>query len=130
MKTWDVIVAGASVAGLTAAEQLGKAGLKVLVLEARDRVEGRILTLPGLTSEHGIELGAEFVHGKPPEFDQYLRTHGLRLCEADGQSYRLDDGGLERCESLDSTILDRLNKMDPTDFPDEAFERTLASRFA
>ena len=66
MEHWDVIVAGAGIAGLATAEHLGKADLKVLVLEARDRVGGRILTLPGLTPEHGLELGAEFVHGKPP----------------------------------------------------------------
>jgi monoamine oxidase len=130
METWDVIVAGAGVAGLTAAEQLGKAGLKVLVLEARDRVGGRISTLPGLTSEHGIELGAEFVHGKPPELDRYLHTHGLRLREADGQSYCSGNTSPERCEGLDFGILDKLNQMSPTDFPDETFEQTLATRFA
>lgn len=119
METWDVTVAGAGVAGLATAEQLGNAGLKVLVLDARDLVGGRILTLPGLTPEHGIELGAEFVHGKPPEFDEYLRKPGLRLRETYGQSYCLNEGGLEPCEGLDSTILDRLNKMSPTDFPDE-----------
>jgi monoamine oxidase len=130
METWDVIVAGAGIAGLAAAEQLGKAGLKVLVLEARDRVGGRILTLPGLIPEHGIELGAEFVHGKPPEFDEYLSKHGLRLLETNGQSHCSGKSGLEPCEGLDSGILDRLNKMSLADFPDESFEQTLAARFA
>src|ERR1700722_9189119 len=130
MEAWDVIVAGAGVAGLTAAEQLGKAGLKVLVLEARDRVGGRILTLPGLTPEHGIELGAEFVHGKPPEFDKYIRTHGLRLREADGQSYCSGKSDLERCEGLDFGILDERTRMRATALPDGPFEQALATRFA
>lgn len=130
MERWDVIVAGAGIAGLAAAEQLGKAGLKVLVLEARDRVGGRILTLPGLTPEHGIELGAEFVHGKPPEFDQYLRRHGLRLRETDGRSYCSGRTGMQRCDGPETAIFDKLNRMSPTDFPDEPFEQSLATRFA
>jgi monoamine oxidase len=132
MEDWDVIIAGAGIAGLAAAERLGKAGLKVLLLEARDRVGGRILTLPGLTPEHGIELGAEFVHGKPPEFDDYLDDHELRLRETEGLSYCIDGYrlGVNRCEGPDSSILTKLNKMTPADFPDETFEATLASRFA
>ena len=97
MQTWDVIVAGAGMAGLAAAERLGQAGLKVLVLEARDRVGGRILTLPGLTPEHGIELGAEFVHGKPKEFDEYLAIQGLILRETDGQNYCSSGNRLAAC---------------------------------
>ena len=47
--TADVLVLGAGVAGLAAAQALSQAGLRVIVLEARDRVGGRVFTqrVPG-----------------------------------------------------------------------------------
>ena len=63
MTTHDVIVVGAGVTGLTAARRLHEAGRDVLVLEARDRVGGRLLTEvhgdPG--SEAGFEVGGQWV---------------------------------------------------------------------
>ncbi|HAN23862.1 MAG TPA: putrescine oxidase, partial [Microbacterium ginsengisoli] len=42
--TKDVVVIGAGAAGLTAAHELRRQGLSVAVLEARDRVGGRLWT--------------------------------------------------------------------------------------
>jgi len=53
-----VIVIGAGVAGLAAAERLGKAGIPVIVLEARNRIGGRILTQRDAASGDPMELGA------------------------------------------------------------------------
>src|SRR2546428_7385138 len=56
----DVVVIGAGFAGLVAARELGRAGLDVLVLEARDRVGGRTWTArrPG----HRLEPCGTLVH--------------------------------------------------------------------
>ena len=79
MPSADVVVLGAGIAGLAAAERLGAAGRRVVVLEARDRIGGRIHTVddPGLKLP--IELGAEFVHGRPKELVELIRETGLTL---------------------------------------------------
>src|SRR5438445_8593515 len=61
----DAIVVGAGVAGLAAAETLARGGLQVILLEARDRVGGRLWT-SSTGDGHPVELGAEFIHGRPP----------------------------------------------------------------
>lgn len=62
---YDVIILGGGVAGLAAARSLVTAGpgLKVLLLEAGDRVGGRILTALQAQAPGGIELGARWLLG-------------------------------------------------------------------
>ncbi|MBF2028476.1 MAG: FAD-dependent oxidoreductase [Oscillatoriales cyanobacterium C42_A2020_001] len=57
----DVVVIGAGVAGLAAASKLQAAGWQVVVLEARDRIGGRVFT--NRTWEIPVELGATWLHG-------------------------------------------------------------------
>jgi len=100
------------------------------MLEARDRVGGRVFSLPSLVPEHAIELGAEFVHGKPKLLDEYVTIHDLPLQESTGQSYCLGESGPKACDAPTGSIFEELDKLDTASFPDEAFEATLAARFA
>lgn len=61
MEHVDTIVVGAGVAGLTAARLLSSAGRSVVVLEARDRVGGRVVTERG--DGFTTDLGASWIHG-------------------------------------------------------------------
>ena len=56
-----MIVIGAGLSGLNAAWKLEQQGLRVLVLEARDRVGGRVLTFAGVRGEP--EAGANIIFG-------------------------------------------------------------------
>jgi len=72
----DVIVIGAGAAGLAAAAALTRAGRAVLTVEARDRIGGRCDTrrLPGIAAP--VELGAEFIHGRPEATFSLLKEAG------------------------------------------------------
>jgi monoamine oxidase len=61
MDRYDTIVIGAGVAGLTAARLLARTGRRVVVLEARDRIGGRLWT----ERDEGrvTDLGASWIHG-------------------------------------------------------------------
>lgn len=71
----DTIIIGAGVAGLAAAQALQAASERVLLLEARDRVGGRIAT----DRTYGpVELGAEFIHGDRASTWAYVRAARLQ----------------------------------------------------
>jgi monoamine oxidase len=82
----EVIILGAGAAGLTAARELTAAGARVLLLEARDRLGGRVSTHQ--TADGPVELGAEFVHGAVEETLSVAREAALPLRETDRAAVR------------------------------------------
>jgi monoamine oxidase len=98
MTKYDVLIIGAGVAGLNAARLLVQAGCHVAILEARSRIGGRIWTrpIPFGNSQRSVpvELGAEFVHGLPPETWSLIEEAALRTYEVDGSSLRFDGSRL------------------------------------
>ena len=73
-----VVVVGAGLAGLTAAVELATAGAEVTVLEARDRVGGR---MRGVSISEGVvaDGGAAYLGVRHTELLAQIREHGLGL---------------------------------------------------
>lgn len=57
-----VIVIGAGTAGLTTAHELARRNLNAIVLEARDRIGGRVWTKHDF-ADIPVEFGGEWIHG-------------------------------------------------------------------
>jgi monoamine oxidase len=118
-----VIVIGAGIAGLAAAAQLSRAGVSVLILEARDRIGGRIFTAEDSIHHAPMELGAEFVHGRPPEIWNQVRVHELEMNEVEGDAWCVSDGNVMQCDFF-STVDNILEKMNDQG-ADESFRNFL-----
>lgn len=113
-KIYDVLVVGAGVAGLAAGRVLAEAGKRVFLLEARNRVGGRIWSIPVPGSELPAELGAEFVHGRPPELLSLIQEAGLRIYELDGKQICFEQGRLQECSSdATSSLFEELSENGP-----------------
>ena len=90
----DVVVIGAGAAGLAAARALDEAGVSVALLEARERLGGRIFTHHDAGAPVPVELGAEFIHGSAPELRGLLDEAGLASIEVEGQRWMTTGGRL------------------------------------
>lgn len=79
---YDVIIIGAGAAGLAAARKLHDAGKDVMIIEARDRVGGRIHTNYDF-ADTPTEFGAEFIHGESAVTHDLVRQAGLHTIPVD-----------------------------------------------
>ncbi len=108
-----ILIVGAGITGLYTAYELKKAGIKVKVIEARNRVGGRIHTLHD-TFSLPVDLGAEFVHGELEDSLRLLDLADADVCEKEGDSYIFDDKGFRKTdhaiENLE-TVLAKLRSL-------------------
>lgn len=117
----DVLIIGAGAAGLAAASELSEAGWKVIVLEARNRIGGRIHTLHGDGSGIPIELGAEFIHGRAPEILNILHQSGLKFYDVTERHWYMQNKVLRDSEEFWTPLNKIMEKLKDVD-PDLSFE--------
>ena len=78
----DVIIIGAGMSGSAAARELKMSGLKVVILEARDRVGGR--TYSTEWCGRPVELGGHYVHPVQPFIWNEILRYGEEVAEVEG----------------------------------------------
>ena len=124
----DVIVIGGGVAGLAATRALTDAGARVILLEARERIGGRILTVRDERLPIPIELGAEFVHGGAPETVEIAREAGITTYEVLGERWRAGGGRVQRVDDYWNRLDLVMRRMNPDIDPDHSFQEFLDAK--
>ncbi len=101
----DAIVIGAGAAGLAAARRLAGQSLRVILLEARDRIGGRVWSRPVPRTATPVELGAEFIHGRGELTMRLLRDAGTAAIDTGGERWACsEDGDLRRADGDVSSV--------------------------
>ena len=112
-ETRDVIVIGGGVAGLAAAGALGRRGFNVTLIEARDRLGGRILTVRPAGWGRAVELGAEFIHEGNAPLWRVVRKAGLKTARGAARHWLFHEGKMKRMDNLAERIERVTSGIDP-----------------
>jgi monoamine oxidase len=123
----DAIILGGGMAGLVSARALAERGLRVCVLEAKQRVGGRVLSQK-VDGGGTVELGAEFVHGRAPELWALIDEVGAKTVERDGSMLREQPGcGLVEDDPQDESTFAPLEQLEELAGEDKTFADWLAA---
>jgi monoamine oxidase len=129
MSEGSVFVIGAGMAGLAAADALSSEGIPVTVLEARERIGGRIHTISTEEGTFPVDLGAEFVHGARNETWRLIRAAALATHEIPDNHWITVKGVLVRDPEFWDQLGEATKNIDGN-LPDQDFASYLASQHA
>jgi len=114
-----VVIVGGGIAGLSAASELARRGVRVTLLEAKERLGGRIHSLYG--TDCPIELGAEFIHSHSEPLLRALRRAGLAL-QPVAERHHIFDSGKQQPKDLWESMDGLIKRIDPLK-PDCSFRQ-------
>lgn len=123
----DVVVVGAGAAGLAAARSLQDAGVEAVVVEARERIGGRVFTRRDSGLRTPIELGAEFVHGRAEPLAEIVDAGRLASVDIGGARWSARGGRLHRVDDFWER-LDRVMRRLGTAGRDYSFAQFLSTK--
>lgn len=126
MSSTDVLIIGAGAAGVAAARALTRSGLSVTILEARERIGGRIHTIRDPLYPIPVDLGAEFIHGRPPEIFRDVESGRLPAYEIMGSHVFVDNGRVKQTNWDETEAI--LSGM--ADAPEQSFREYVETRGA
>ncbi|MCU0482642.1 MAG: FAD-dependent oxidoreductase [Anaerolineae bacterium] len=115
----NIIIIGAGASGITCARQLHDAGHSVIVIEARDRIGGRVWTDTRLDNTP-LDLGASWIHGiEDNPVWALVREYGIQtvptdyddtiLYTADGDN--VSDAEIANFEALLDMVLEKIDEL-------------------
>lgn len=135
----DVLVLGAGIAGLAAARTLTEKGRNVIILEARNRIGGRMWIDSSLGSP--LDLGASWIHGvNENPITKLAKEFGIKTLPTDDENAiefsadgrELPDDEFERMEALFEDVYEEVAEMQNTTEEDislqVAFDQVIAER--
>src|SRR5688500_17749338 len=111
----DVVIVGAGAAGLSAARILSRSGKSVHILEARNRIGGRIQTVNGAGFSAPVEAGAEFMHGDLPSTLALMQEANVSYRAGHGQTWNVVNNHLSKGNFFDegwTELMDRLQRLE------------------
>ena len=126
-RSGQVVVIGAGAAGLACGQALREAGVPFVILEARARLGGRIVTEHPKGLLVPVELGAEFTHGEAAEVMEIAAENGLRLVDIAGRRFRTSNGGLRVLDDFWERLDHVMRRLDEDREPDRTFAEAIAA---
>lgn len=124
-RRYDVLIIGAGAAGLAAAAELARSGQSVLLLEARERIGGRVWSHFEQGLSVPIELGAEFIHGRPDTTFDALRATGLAAIDSPRTRWFVLNGELRPMGNLRMEIRRAMRMTPALERRDMSFQQFL-----
>jgi monoamine oxidase len=124
-----IIIVGAGASGLIAARSLSQAGHDVIILEARDRIGGRICTFHPQGFSHSVDMGAEFIHGDLPLTKSLMDDAQIEMSPLEGKMLRVEKGEVSETDFFEGEWQNLQREFESLE-SDMPLDKFLSERFA